>query len=47
MTFRFEIELRAPVPNGKIAVSLTDAQGLVLCTQDGALRQDKSRQDFG
>ena len=30
-----------PVPNGKITVSLTDAQGLLLCSQNGALRQVK------
>jgi hypothetical protein len=39
VTFRFQIELRAPVPNGKIAVSLADVQGLVLCTHAGELRQ--------
>jgi lipopolysaccharide transport system ATP-binding protein len=39
VTFRFQIELRAPVPNGKIAVSLSDVQGLVLCTHTGELRQ--------
>jgi hypothetical protein len=27
------------VPNGKIAVSLSDVQGLVLCTHTGELRQ--------
>jgi lipopolysaccharide transport system ATP-binding protein len=41
VTFRFQIELRLPVPNGKITVSLTDAQGLLLCSQNGALRQVK------
>jgi len=39
VTFRFQIELRVPVPNGKIAVSLADVQGLVLCTHTGELRQ--------
>jgi lipopolysaccharide transport system ATP-binding protein len=39
VTFRFEIELTAPVPIGKIAVSLADVQGLVLCTHTGELRQ--------
>jgi len=42
VTFRFQIELRLPVPTGKITVSLTDAQGLVLCSQNGALRQEKA-----
>jgi hypothetical protein len=42
VTFRFQIELRLPVPNGKITVSLTDAQGLVLCSENGALRQEKA-----
>jgi lipopolysaccharide transport system ATP-binding protein len=42
VTFRFQIELRLPVPNGKITVSLTDAQGLLLCSQNGALRQEKA-----
>jgi hypothetical protein len=41
VTFRFRIDLRLPVPNGKITVSLTDAQGLLLCSQNGALRQQK------
>jgi lipopolysaccharide transport system ATP-binding protein len=39
VTFRFEIELTAPVPSGKIAVSLADVQGLVLCTHAGELQQ--------
>jgi hypothetical protein len=39
VTFRFEIELAAPVPIGKIDVSLADVQGLVLCTHTGELRQ--------
>jgi ABC-type methionine transport system ATPase subunit len=42
VTFRFQIELRLPVPNGKLTVSLTDAQGLLLCSQNGALRQEKA-----
>jgi hypothetical protein len=37
-----QIELRLPVPTGKITVSLTDAQGLVLCSQNGAIRQEKA-----
>ena len=44
VTFRFQIELKLPVPNGKITVSLTDAQGLLLCSQHGALRQVKAGQ---
>ena len=42
MTFRFQIELRAPVPNGRITVSLADVQGLVLCTYAGVLRQQNA-----
>jgi lipopolysaccharide transport system ATP-binding protein len=41
VTFRFRIDLRLPVPNGKITVSLTDAQGLLLCSQIAPLRQQK------
>jgi hypothetical protein len=39
-----QIELRLPVPTGKITVSLTDAQGPVLFifSQNGALRQEKA-----
>ena len=40
VAFRFEIELTAPVPSGKIAISLADVQGLVLCTYSGELRQE-------
>src|SRR5260370_32595364 len=39
ITFRFQIELSAPVPAGKIAISLADAQGPVLCTHSSELRQ--------
>ena len=42
VTFRFQIELTAPVPSGKIAVSLADVQGLVLCTYSGELRQKQA-----
>ena len=38
----FEIELKAAAPNGKISVSIVDVQGLVLLTQDGALRRTKA-----
>ncbi len=31
--FRFQIELTAPVPHGRISVSVADAQGLILFTQ--------------
>jgi Wzt C-terminal domain len=41
VTFHFEVELAAAVPNGKIAVSLADVQGLVLSTHSGELRQTK------
>jgi lipopolysaccharide transport system ATP-binding protein len=41
ITFHFEIELVTAVPNGKIAVSLADIQGLVLSTHSGQLRQTK------
>jgi lipopolysaccharide transport system ATP-binding protein len=41
VTFHFEIELAAAVPNGKIAVSLADVQGLILSTHSGELRQTK------
>ena len=40
--FRFEIELASEVFNGKIAVSVADAQGLVLFTQEGKLRQKRA-----
>jgi energy-coupling factor transporter ATP-binding protein EcfA2 len=42
VTFRFHFDLRLPVPNGKITISLTYAQGLLLCSQNGALRQQKA-----
>ena len=42
VTFHFEVELAAAVPNGKIAISLTDIQGLVLSTHSGELRQSKA-----
>jgi lipopolysaccharide transport system ATP-binding protein len=42
VTFLFEVELSAAVPNGKIAVSLADVQGLVLSTHSGELRQIKA-----
>ena len=35
ISFRLEIELASEVPNGKISVSIADAQGLVVFTQDG------------
>ena len=42
VTLHFEIDLAAAIPNGKIAVSLADIQGLVLCTYSGQLQQSKS-----
>ena len=42
VTFHFEVELAVAVPNGKIAVSLADVQGLVLSTHSGELRQTKA-----
>jgi lipopolysaccharide transport system ATP-binding protein len=42
VTFHFEIELVATVPNGKIAVSLTNVQGLVLSSHSGELRRTKA-----
>jgi lipopolysaccharide transport system ATP-binding protein len=38
VTFRFEIELGAKISGGKIAVSVADAQGLVLFTHEGRLQ---------
>jgi hypothetical protein len=35
ISLRLEIELASEVPNAKIAVSIADAQGLVVFTQDG------------
>jgi lipopolysaccharide transport system ATP-binding protein len=37
VTFRFEIELTAAVSHGKISVSVADAQGLILFTQQDEL----------
>jgi len=42
VAFRFEIELTTPVPDGKIAISLTGIQGLVLCTHSSELRQKEA-----
>ncbi|HYY26683.1 MAG TPA: ABC transporter ATP-binding protein, partial [Chthoniobacterales bacterium] len=39
VTFHFEIELATAVPNGKIAVSLANVQGLTLSTHSGELHQ--------
>jgi hypothetical protein len=39
VTFHFEIELATAVPNGKIAISLADVQGLILSTHSGELHQ--------
>jgi lipopolysaccharide transport system ATP-binding protein len=41
VTFRFEIDFTAIVPNGLISVSIADAQGLILFTQESDLRQTK------
>jgi lipopolysaccharide transport system ATP-binding protein len=41
VTFQFEIEITAVVPNGLISVSLADAQGLVLFTHEDDLQQTK------
>ena len=41
ISFRLEIELASEVPNAKISVSIADAQGLVVFTQDG--RFDRMR----
>jgi lipopolysaccharide transport system ATP-binding protein len=41
VSFHFEIELTTAIPQSKIAVSLADAQGLILFTQDGELRKTK------
>jgi hypothetical protein len=38
VTFRFEIELAAKISGGKIAVSMADAQGLVLFTHEGTIQ---------
>ena len=42
VTFHFEVELVASVPDGRIAVSLADVQGLVLCIHSGELRRAKA-----
>jgi lipopolysaccharide transport system ATP-binding protein len=39
VAFRFEMELKTPVPDGKIAISLANVQGLVLWTYSSELRQ--------
>ena len=39
VAFRFEIDLAAAIPNGQIAVSLADAQALVLLTHAASLQQ--------
>jgi len=39
VTFRFEIEMTTSVADGKIAVSIADAQGLTLFAHEGELRQ--------
>jgi lipopolysaccharide transport system ATP-binding protein len=41
VTFHFEVELAAAVPDGEIAVSLADVQGLILTTHSGELRLNK------
>jgi lipopolysaccharide transport system ATP-binding protein len=40
--FQFEIELTADMPNTKISVSISDAQGLLLLSKDGVLQQTKA-----
>jgi lipopolysaccharide transport system ATP-binding protein len=39
VTFYFTIELLAAMPQGKVAVSIADVQGLLLSTHEGELRQ--------
>jgi lipopolysaccharide transport system ATP-binding protein len=39
VAFRFQIEITAIVPNGRVSVSIADAQGLILFTHEGDLRQ--------
>ena len=41
VSFHFEIELTTAISRSKIAVSLADAEGLILFTQDGELRKTK------
>jgi lipopolysaccharide transport system ATP-binding protein len=42
VTFHFEIELTTDMPNTKISVSISDAQGLLLLSKDGVLEQTKA-----
>jgi lipopolysaccharide transport system ATP-binding protein len=42
VTFHLEIELAAAIPSSKISVSIADAQGLILLTQDSRLQQTKA-----
>src|SRR5271166_6662010 len=42
VTFRFEFEMTSIVPDGLISVSVADAQGLILVTHEGNLRQTKA-----
>jgi lipopolysaccharide transport system ATP-binding protein len=42
VTFEFEIELLAAMPNGKVTISIADVQGLVLSTHQGDLRQTRT-----
>jgi lipopolysaccharide transport system ATP-binding protein len=41
VTFHFEIELATAVPHGRVAVSLSDVQGLILSTHSRELLQNK------
>ena len=43
VTFRFEIDLASALTNGKISVSIADAQGFILFTHQEALGEMKSR----
>jgi lipopolysaccharide transport system ATP-binding protein len=42
LTLYFTIELLAPVPHGKVTVSITDVQGLVLSTHEAELNQARA-----
>jgi lipopolysaccharide transport system ATP-binding protein len=42
VTFRFEIEITSIVPDGVVSVSIADAQGLILFSHEGDLRQTKA-----
>jgi len=42
VVFHFEIDLTAAISDGKISVSIADAQGLILFTQDSGLQQTKA-----